>query len=72
MGKVYLDTMTGEEFKQFIEGRNPDGQINTLPEMMDAAQGISDQETIKEEIQSEVEESDVERVSPEDLDNFEV
>ena len=72
MGKVYLDTMTGEEFKQFIEGRNPDGQIDTLPEMLDAAQGISDQETIKEEIQSEVEESDVERVSPEDLDNFEV
>ena len=72
MGKVYLDTMTGEEFKQFIEGRNPDQRIDTLPEMIDALHGISDDETVKEEIQSEVEESDVERVSPEDLDNFEV
>lgn len=72
MGKVILATMTGDEFKQFIEGRNPDGDIDTVPEMMDALQGISDDETVKEEIQSEVAESDVERVSPEDLDNFEV
>lgn len=72
MGKVVLETMTGEEFKQFIEGRNPDGEIDTIPEMIDAAKGISDEETIKEEISKEVDESDVERVTPEDLEGFEV
>lgn len=72
MGKVVLDTMTGEEFKQFIEGRKPDGEIDTIPEMIDATKGISDQQTIKEEISKEVEESDVERVTPEDLEGFEV
>ncbi len=71
MGKVRMQ-MTGEEFLQKWEGRDQNGEINTVPELMDAAKGISEDKTIKEEIQEEVEESDVERVTPEDLDNFEV
>lgn len=57
MGKVILETMTGEEFKQFIEGRNPDGRIDTLPEMLDAAQGISDSETIQHDVQEQIDEN---------------
>ena len=55
MGKVILDTMTGEQFKQFIEGNNPDGVIDTVPEMMRAAQGISDDETIQQDVQEQIE-----------------
>ena len=58
MGKVILDTMTGEEFKQFIEGRNPDGDIDTVPEMLDAARGISDSTTIKEDVEQQMSEHD--------------
>lgn len=53
-GKVKMQ-MTGDEFLQLIEGRNPDGKIDTLSELMDAARGISDSETIKEEIDAAVE-----------------
>lgn len=54
MGKVILDTMTGEEFKQFIEGYNPNGQIDTVSEMIRAAQGISDDETIQQDVQEQI------------------
>ena len=54
-GRVRLDTMTGEEFKQFIEGRTPDGRIDTVPELMDAMNGISDESTVKEEIKDDTE-----------------
>jgi len=56
MGKVILETMTGDEFKRFIEGDNPDGVIDTVPEMMRAAQGIADTETIREDVQEQIEE----------------
>lgn len=69
MGKVRMK-MTGDQFLQFMEGRNPNGTIDTIPEMFDAAQGISDDTTIKDEIEEEVAESDVERVTPEDLNHF--
>ena len=45
-------SMTGEEFKRLIEQPNPDGVIDTLPEMMRAMQGISDDgETIDDKVQ---------------------
>lgn len=72
MGKVRLDTLTGDEFKQLIEGNNPNGDIDTIPEMLRAAQGIPDDTTIKEQIDEEVAESDVERVTPDDLAGFEI
>ena len=66
MGKVILDTMTGEEFKQFIEGRNPDGDIDTVPEMLDAARGISDSTTIKEDVEQQMSEHDTENEATDD------
>lgn len=57
MGKVRMK-MTGDEFLQFIEGTNPDGKIDTIPEMMAAAQGISDDETIQDDVQEQIEEHD--------------
>ncbi len=54
MGKVRLKTMTGEQFVQLIEGTNPNGEIDTLPEMMQAAQGISDDETIQHDVQERI------------------
>ena len=50
--------MTGDEFLQFMEGTNPDGKIDTIPEMMAAAQGISDDETIQDDVQEQIEEHD--------------
>ena len=71
MGKVILDTMTGEEFKQFMEGRNPDGDIDTVPEMMDAMQGISDQETIQQDVNEQIDEyMDEECATNEDIDEM--
>lgn len=55
MGKVRLDTMTADEFKQFIEGRSKDGKINTVPELMDAAEGIDDDETIQHDVDERIE-----------------
>lgn len=54
MGKVRMQ-MTGDEFLQFMEGRKKDGKINTIPEMMDAAQGISDDETIQHDVDERIE-----------------
>lgn len=35
--------MTGAEFQQLIEGRNPNGDIDTVPELLDAVQNINDE-----------------------------
>ena len=67
MGKVYLDTMTGEEFKQFIEGNNPDGVIDTVPEMMRAAQGISDTTTIKEDVEDQIGDNQADHTDIDDI-----
>ena len=56
MGKVKLN-MTGDEFKKLIEGENPDGQIDTIPEMVRAMQGIKDDETIQEDTQQQIDEN---------------
>lgn len=68
-GKVRL-SMTGDEFLKLIEGRDPNNEINTIPELMDAMQGISDDTTVKEEIEEEIDEDTPGRVTPEDLANF--
>ena len=65
MGKVRLN-MTGDEFLQLVEGRDPNGEVNTIPEMMAAMDGISDDETIKDEIQTEIDESDQENEATDD------
>ena len=35
-------SMTGDQLKQLLEGRNPNGKIDTVPELMDAAGGLDD------------------------------
>ena len=65
MGKIKMK-MTGDEFLQFMEGRDPNGEVNTIPEMMSAMDGISDDETIKDEIQQEIDESDQENEATDD------
>ena len=40
-------SMTAEEFKQLIEGRNKNGKIDTLPEVMDAVEDIGDDTELK-------------------------
>lgn len=49
MSKVQLQ-MTGNQFKQLIEGRSQDGTVNTVPEVLDTMSGIPDTETVKGEI----------------------
>ena len=69
-GKVRMQ-MTGDEFLKLIEGRDPNGEIDTLPEMLDAARGISDDETIPEKIQEEIDENQEENeASDEDIDQI--
>ena len=70
-GKVRM-SMTGEEFLKLIEGREPNSEINTIPELMDAMQGISDDTTVIGEIEEQVDEDTPERVTPEDLANFQI
>ena len=70
-GKVRLQ-MTGDEFLKLIEGKDPNNEIDTIPELMDAMQGISDDTTVIDEIDEQVDEDTPERVTPEDLANFEI
>ena len=70
MGKVMMQ-MSGDEFLRLIEGRDKNGEINTIPEMFDAAQGISDDETIPQKIQQEIDENqDENEASDDDIDEI--
>lgn len=71
MGKVKMK-MTGEEFLKKWEGRDPNSEIDTVPELMDAMRGIGDDTTVKDEIDEELDENTPERVTPEDLAGFQV
>ena len=63
--------MKGEEFLQKWEGKNPNGEIDTIPEMFDAAQGISDEETIHEHTEHQIEEElEEEAATNEDIDEM--
>ena len=52
--------MKGEEFLQLIEGKDPNGAVNTIPELMDVMQGVDDKETIPQKIQDEIDENEEE------------
>lgn len=70
MGKVKMK-MTGQEFLKKWEGRDPNGEIDTIPEMFDAAHGISDDETIPQRIQKDIDEHDEENeASDADIDEI--
>ena len=60
-------SMTGEEFLKLIEGKEPNSQVNTIPELMDAMRGISDDKTIIEEIGEQQEENEA---SDDDIDSI--
>lgn len=49
--------MTGDEFKQLVEGFDPNSEVNTIPELIHAMQGISDETTVKQEIKDETEDT---------------
>ena len=61
MGKKVFITITGtnhylgDEFLKKWEGRDKNGEIDTIPEMFDAARGISDDETIHEHTDEQIE-----------------
>ena len=59
MGKVKMK-MTGDEFLQLIEGKDTNGAVNTIPELMDVMQGVDDKETIPQKIQDEIDENEEE------------
>lgn len=46
--KPTMLNMTGEEFKRLVEQQNPNGQVDTMPELMKMFNGIGDDETIAE------------------------
>lgn len=71
MAKIKMQ-MTGKEFLKKWEGRDPNGIIDTVPEIMAAMGGISDDKTVIDEIDEQVDEDTPERVTPEDLANFEI
>ena len=58
-----------QAFKTLIEGKSEDGETNTVPEMIDAMKGINSEETT---VKEEIEVTEVEHVSPEDLTDFQV
>ena len=54
MGKVRLKTMKGEEFVRLIEDFDPNSEVDTIPEVMHALQGISDDETVRDDVQEQI------------------
>ena len=57
MGKVKMK-MTGEEFLKLVEGKEPNSEVNTIPELMDAMRGISDDRTVIDEIEEKQDENE--------------
>lgn len=53
-GKVKMQ-MTGEEFLRKWEGRSQNGEIDTVPELFDSMKGVSDDETVPEEVEQQIE-----------------
>ena len=66
MAKVKMQ-MTGDEFLRLMEGKEPNQEVNTIPELMDAMRGISDDKTVIEEIDEKQEENEA---SDEDIDEI--
>ena len=70
MGKKYLN-MKFDEFKKLIEGNEPNSEVNTIPELMHAMQGISDDTTIKQDVEQQMGEHDTENEATDsDIDSI--
>lgn len=66
MGKVKMK-MKGDEFLKLMEGKEPNEQVNTIPELMDVMRGISDDTTVIDEIEdiqdeNEADDSDIDEI----------
>lgn len=59
--------MTGDEFLKLMEGKEPNEEVNTIPELMDAMRGISDDSTVIDEIEEKQEENEA---SDNDIDEI--
>ena len=66
MGKVKMK-MKGDEFLKLMEGKEPNEQVNTIPELMDVMRGISDDTTVIDEIEDIQDENEA---SDEDIDEI--
>lgn len=70
MGRVQMK-MTGEEFLQKWEGKNPNDEIDTVPEMLEAARGIRDDETIHHHTEEQIDDYlDEEAATNDDIDEM--
>lgn len=49
--KGYKIDLTGEELNTLLTGRKSDGTVNTIPELMDEMEGISDDSRLKDEFE---------------------
>lgn len=71
MGKVRLDTLTGEQFKKLVETFEPNSEVDTIPELMHAMQGISDDKTVRDDVQQQIDEHDTENEAQDsDIDSI--
>lgn len=48
--KAVVMNMTGDEFRQLVEGKDPNQVIETIPEILDFLHGIEDGETLEDYI----------------------
>lgn len=56
---VKLDVLTGEQFKQLIEQKTPDGLLNTIPEVFEKLKDIPDDVDLEDWIRQIAEESGI-------------
>ena len=56
MGKIVMN-MTGEEFLRRWESFDPNSEVDTIPELMHAMQGISDDKTVRDDVQEQIDEN---------------
>lgn len=59
--------MKGKDFLKLIEGKEPNDEVNTIPELMDVMRGISDDTTVIDEIEEQQEENEA---SDDDIDQI--
>lgn len=65
MGKVRMQ-MTGEEFLRKWESFDSNSEVDTIPELLHAMQGIDDAETIKDDVQQQMAEHDQDNEATDD------
>ena len=70
MGKVKMK-MKGDEFLKKWEGRDPNGVVDTVPEMEDVLKGISDDETVHEHTDEQIDDKlEEEAATNDDIDEM--